>query len=330
MDTNHIISIASAFYESCVLFAASDAGIFEALHKLEEAPAHVVANELKSDPRATRLLMDACVSLSLLVKENDLYKNTPETDFFLVPGSPGDLSKAIRYNRDVYPAWGKLNQFVSSGRPVEKPELHLGDDDERTRNFVLSMHGRALGIGKSVLPQLNFDGCKQMLDVGGGPGTYSVLITKDNPDLNSTVIDLPGVVKIANELIESQGMKDRVKTIPGDYRKTEFPGGNDVVIFFGVLHQEAPDSIYNLFKKAYASLNPGGHIYVMDMMTDRTHTSPKFSALFAVNMALTTEKGWVFSDEEVEDWLTSAGFKDFSVKPLTPPMPHWLVHARKP
>jgi hypothetical protein len=68
----------------------------------------------------------------------------------------------------------------------------------------------------------------------------------------------------------------------------------------------------------------------MDMMTDASHASPAFSALFAVNMALTTANGWVFSDEELRGWLEEAGFIDFQVEPLPPPMPHWLASARKP
>jgi hypothetical protein len=65
------------------------------------------------------------------------------------------------------------------------------------------------------------------------------------------------------------------------------------------------------------------------MMTDSTHTQPKFSALFALNMALTTPHGWVFSEEELKAWLVEAGFTDFNCHPLPPPMPHWLATARK-
>jgi len=36
------------------------------------------------------------------------------------------------------------------------------------------------------------------------------------------------------------------------------------------------------------------------MMPDPSHTAPKFSALFAVNMALTSDSGWVFSSAELE------------------------------
>lgn len=328
-DPSGILEMASAFYDSGVLFTASDAGVFGYLDKHAGADSGQVAEGCGLDLRGGRLLLDACVALGLLEKDGEGYRNSASASVFLVPGAPGDLSKAIRYNRDVYAAWGKLHDFVKTGRPVEKPEVHLGEDPERTRAFVLSMHGRALGIGRAVIPGIDLKGRRQLLDVGGGPGTYSSLIAKQYPGIRCTVIDLPEVAKIADELIAGAGVSDRVKTIKGDYHTVEFPGGNDAVIFFGVLHQESPEDIVALFRKAYDSLETGGIVYVMDMMTDASHTRPRFSAMFAVNMALTTANGWVFSDEELAGWLKEAGFIDFECRPLPPPMPHWLAMARK-
>ena len=330
MNPERIVSLASAFYESCVLFAASDLGIFRLLAQAGNADEKELAAAGGLDVRAARLLLDACVAIGLLVKTEGRYRNTPESSLFLVPGSPGDLSGAIRYNRDVYAAWGKLQQLVKTGKPVEPPGLHLGEDRERTRTFVLAMHGRAMGIGQSVIPHLDLGGRKKLLDVGGGPATYSMLIARAFPGIECTVLDLPEVVRIAGELIAQSGLEARVKTVGGDYHTAEFPDGNDAVIFFGVLHQEEPAAIRSLLKRANEALAPGGMIYVLDMMTDSSHTAPKFPALFALNMALTTEHGWVFSEEELKDWLLEAGFEDFSCRPLPPPMPHWLALARKP
>ena len=326
---DRIIEMTSAFYDSCVLFSASDLGIFAKLAETGPADAVTLASALQLDERGARLLLDACVALELLKKTGDVYANTAESSVFLVPGSPGDLSAAIRYNRDVYQVWGKLNAFVESGKPVERPEFHLGQDPERTRTFVMSMHHRALAMGRAVLEELDLTECRTLLDVGGGPGTYSVLIAQGNPGISCTVLDLPDVVNVADELIRQQGCADRVRTLAGDYRTIAFPPGNDVINFFGMFHQESPESIRDLLQKAYGALNPGGIVNVMDMMTDSTHTKPKFSALFAVNMALTTEHGWVFADTELTRWMQEAGFTDCSVKPLPPPMPHSFATARK-
>jgi precorrin-6B methylase 2 len=328
-DPSHIIQLASAFYGSCVLFTASDLGVFKLLAERGKATAESLAAALELSPRGSRLLLDACVAVGLLDKADGYYQNAPDTNVFLVPGSPADLSQAIRYNRDVYPAWGKLPELIRTGRPVERPELHLGEDPARTRSFVLSMHGRALGIGRAVVPQLDLSGTKRLLDIGGGPGTYSVLIAQAHPGISCTVIDLPEIAGIADELIRQQGLLDRVRTVPGDYHSCPLPAGQDAVIIFGVLHQESEASVRGLLRRACAALESGGKIFVMDMMTDETRTAPAFSALFAVNMALTAEHGWVFSDADLKSWMEGAGFTEFAVRPLPPPMPHWIASARK-
>jgi ubiquinone/menaquinone biosynthesis C-methylase UbiE len=330
MDPSRIIEMASAFYHSCILFTASDAGIFDVLSRAPGATAGQVAQSCDLDPRGARLLLDAATAINLLVKTGDAYSNSGEAETFLVSSSPGYLGGAIRYNRDVYPAWGKLDAFARSGEPVERPGLHLGDDTDRTRTFVHSMHHRAMAIGRAVVPRIPTDGVHHVLDVGGGPGTYSCLLAQANPDITCTVIDLPGVVAVADELIGEQGMDDRVKTQPGDYHECTFPGEQDLVLFFGMLHQESPESIGDLLRRAFDALVPGGRVCVLDMMTDATRTQPPFSALFAVNMALTTQHGWVFSDAEINAWMSEAGFVDPACAPLPPPMPHWLACARKP
>ena len=330
VSPQRIMDMASAFYDSCILFTASDLGIFKRLSELGRADSSTMAEKCGLDRRATHLLLDACAALGLLIKEGDSYSNAPETAAFLVPSSPTDLSRAIRYNRDVYGSWGKLSEFLRTGKPVERPQIHLGEDPQRTRTFVLSMHSRAMGIGQAVLPYLELQGKRRLLDIGGGPGTYSMLIARKNPETGCVVLDLPEIVRVADELIQAEKMESRVKTLAGDYHTTAFPGNNDVVIFFGVLHQESADSIIALLNKAYRALVPGGIIYVLDMMTDTTRTRPKFSSLFAVNMALTAEHGWVFSNQDLESWLREAGFGDFGCRPLPPPMPHWLASARKP
>ena len=326
-----IMDMASAFFESATLFAASDLGVFKQLAGSDGYTLDSMAVALQLDPHGLRLLLDACAAIGLLEKGDDAqYRNAPDTEAFLVPDKRGDLSQAIRYNRDVYDAWGQLAELARTGKPVERPALHLGDDPNRTRDFVLAMHGRALAMAPLIVPSLDLNGRKRLLDVGGGPGTFTVKAVQANPGLHGTVLDLPEVAAIANDLIAQQGMSDRVKTLPGDYHATTFPDGVDAINFLGVLHQESPVSIQALLTRAYAALAPGGVVHVLDMMTDASHTKPRFSAMFAVNMALTTDNGWVFSDDELSTWLTEAGFERIAIAPLPPPTPHWLARAYRP
>jgi ubiquinone/menaquinone biosynthesis C-methylase UbiE len=322
-----IVSLASAYYGSATLFAALEVDLFTAIHRAGgSADAAALADLAGVDARGLRLLLDACVAVGLLIKQGNRYANTAAGKTALVAGAPHDLTRAIRYNRDVYSAWGRLTELVKTGRPVEAPEIHLGEDAGRTRRFVLAMHGRALGIGRSVVPLLDLAGCGRLLDLAGGPGTYAVLLAQAHPSLTCVTVDLPAVSAVATELVREAGLSQRVLCQAGDYHTDDYEAGAfDAVTIFGALHQESPQQIVAILKRARAALKPGGRIFILDMMTDSTHTHPVFSALFAVNMALTTSNGWVFSDEELKGWLAEAGFDAGETRPAPPPMPHWLV-----
>ena len=329
-SVNEIVDLASAFYSSAVLFAALDAGVFAALEKTPGAGADAVAAALGASPRGTRLLLDACVACGLLEKSpSGGYSNTKAASLSLVPGASADLTKAIRYNRDVYPAWGRLAELVATGRPVESPKLHLGGDPARTKAFADSMFGRAMAIGQGVVPMLGkLEG--RLLDLAGGPGAYAILACRSNPSLRATTVDLPAISAAAADYVERAGLSSRIECRAGDYHKDEFEAGSyDAATIFGALHQESPSAIVDILKRANRALKPGGKIFILDMMTDETHVSPPFSALFAVNMALTTENGWVFSDAELKDCLSQAGFDPGETLKAPAPMPHWLVSAAK-
>jgi len=332
LSVQGIVDLASAYYGSAVLFAALEIDLFSAVQREgNRVGSAALAARTGLDPRGLRLLLDACVAVGLLQKEDELYANPPAVESTLVSGAPHDLTRAVRYNRDVYPAWGRLSALVRSGKPVEAPETHLGEDAARTRAFVLAMHGRALGIGRTVVPMLDLRGCVRLLDLAGGPGTYAVLLAQATPGLSCVTVDLPAVSAVASALVAQAGMSGRVTCRAGDYHVDRYEEGSfDAVTIFGALHQESPAMIVSILERAHAALKPGGRIYVLDLMTDATHTQPAFSALFAVNMALTTHDGWVFSDAELHGWLREAGFESCETRAVPQPMPHWLVSALKP
>ena len=337
-SVNEIVDLASAYYGSAVLFAAIDRGVFAAVEK-SGAFADVV-KATGGNERGMRLLLDACVAEGLLEKDGETYCNTSAGRAALVPGGPADLTKAIRYNRDVYPAWGRLAEFAFTGQPVERPEVHLGENEERTKAFAAAMFGRAMGIGKSVIGMINVgdgghktgDGRREVrvLDLAGGPGAYAILMCQANPEMRCVTVDLPAISAEAKGYVAQFGLADRIECRAGSYHTDEYEAeAYDAVTIFGALHQESPEQIVDILKRANRALKSGGRLLVLDMMTDRTHTAPKFSALFAVNMALTTANGWVFSDEELKGWMHEAGFESGETRPVPPPMPHWLVTAVK-
>ena len=330
-DPTRIMQLATGYWDSAALLAANELDLFGALAEGPQAAAQIAA--LRGlDVRAATLLLDACAGLGLLVKSFDsaeaAYANTPESAAFLVPGRPGYLGGAIRWGADQYAAWGHLAQSVREGGPAVVPQRHLGGDPEETRRFVLGMNNRALGVARGLLHFLDFDNVTNLLDAGGGPGTYSVLLAQKYPNLRAIVLDLPPVVAIAGELIAEAGLAERVQTRAGDITTDAFGASEfDAVLFSGVLHQMSPATIQKLFAKAKAALRPGGRIVVSDIVLGDDKTQPPFAALFSLQMLLTSAEGAVFSGSECKNWLESAGLENVAVRVLPPPLPYTLVEG---
>lgn len=232
LDPGPLMQLSTAYWGSQTLLTANRIGLFEQLAGGAKRSEQVAA-DLGTQPRETLLLLKCCVALGLVTDTEEGFANSPLSQAFLVPGAPGFLGNAISYSDNLYATWGNLEQALREGRPPMATAEYTGDDPQRTRHFVYGMHDRALGIGQAMVSLVDLDGYRQMLDVGGGPGTYSVLFARRNPDLRSRVMDLPGVVAIAEEIIESMGVADRVTTLAGDYLQSEYPSGNDVVLISG-------------------------------------------------------------------------------------------------
>ena len=276
-------------------------------------------------------MLNAAVALKLLSRDGDWYRTTPAADAFLVPGRLAYIGDALRYSVDLYPEWAKLPKLVQSGRPTLAPHAILGQDPEKTRNFILGMHNRALGMTAAIPHGIDLSGRRQLLDVGGGPGTYSILLVQATPGLRSVILDLPGVLEVTKEIVESSSCSDRISLMPGDYLETAFKTGNDVVLLSGMMHRETPSNCRRLLRKAFGALTPGGLVIVSDVFfDDEGKDTPLFATHFALNMMLTSDHGSAHAKTEMAAWITAAGFAETSVKDLPPLNPHTLLFGTKP
>lgn len=313
-----------------ILFAASELSLFTLIADGANT-ADALAARTSTQLEPLRALLNGCVAEKLLERTGAEYRNTASGETFLVRGRPAYIGDGLKYAEDLYPAWGSLTEFTRTGVPPVKAEEMLGDDPARTRHFVLGMHNRARGIAAALPFGIDLAGRRQLLDVGGGPGTYSMALLSKAPGLKSTILDLPGVLAITKELIAAEGFGDRITLRPGSYLTDQFPGGNDAVLLSGMMHRETPATCQELLRKAFAALEPGGVVVVSDVFyDDEGHDSPPFAVHFAINMMLTSPHGATHAKTEMASWMTAAGFTAITVNNLPPPNPHTVISGSRP
>jgi hypothetical protein len=324
-----LIELATAFWGSATLVAAVRLRLPTLLAD-GPATAADVATRAGTDPIATDALLAAMSNVGLCSKgEGERFTNSALAEAFLVEGRPGFLGPALLYNGDVFSLWANLDSVVRSGKVAESPNQYLGADDTRTRNFVYGMHHRALGVGRAVAAVVDFTGKTRLADVGGGPGTYSALLTQKTPGLHAEVLDLPGVVAIAREIVASMDAAPSVTCTAYDYTRDALPGRYDAFLISGVLHREQPEGVRRIFSQVAQAAEPGAVLWLSDVMLDDDRAGPLFGAMFQLNMRVLSHDGRCHSVAEQRAWLDEVGFDVTEVHRLPAPINYTLVRAQR-
>lgn len=291
-----------------VLFAANELGLFDILAAKGPSTAGAIADALGTDPDATRRLLGALCAIDVIERDGDRFDNGLAAREFLVSGTAESMNTWVNLIGTWNQTFSDLAASVRTGEPTEVPEEHLGISDEYTRTFILGMHDYALGPGKELAEHLDLSDRRKLLDVGGGPGTYSVLLAEANAELHCTVFDLPEVVRIAGEVIAERGLGDRVGTHAGDYHTDEFPMGFDAVLVSNTLHQEDDESCLRILTQSFHSLEPGGRIVIHAMPLGEDQDGPLWPALHNLLMLLVYRGGRAYTAGQYCQQLLDAGF----------------------
>jgi len=323
-----LIQLALGYWRSQVLFTANELGIFNILND-GEMTSKEIAQECKGSVDYIERLLNACVAIALLKKQNGCFQNSSLAKTFLVEGRPQYMGNWIRLMSTWYRPWECLPKAIRTGKPVEDPLEHLGKSSDYTRHFILAMHDYAMGPGKEMVNHLDLTGRRRLLDLGGGPGTYSVLLAQKNPELEPVVFDLPPVVEIAKEVICNYGLSDRVIVREGDYRVDDLGNGYDVVLLSNMLHQEDPDACKLILRKAYDALVAGGMLIVQAMFLNVEKDGPAWPALQSLLLLLVYEGGRAYSLEETLNMLDDTGFSKHEVKKMSLLNAESMIIARK-
>ncbi|KAL2483378.1 O-methyltransferase family protein [Forsythia ovata] len=107
-----------------------------------------------------------------------------------------------------------------------------------------------------------FEGLNSIVDVGGGTGTVSKIISDEFPNLKCTVLDLPHVVA------GLEGTKN-LSYVGGDMFES-IPSA-DAVLLKWILHDWSDEECVKILKKckeAISSMDKGGKVIIIDIIVD--------------------------------------------------------------
>ncbi|MFI5180477.1 MAG: methyltransferase [Thermoanaerobaculia bacterium] len=300
LSPDALIALARGFQESRVLLTGAELDLFTLLSR-EPLGVEALASRLGADRRGLATLLDALAAMEVLEKRDGLYR-TASGASCLSADAPDSIHSMLLHAAALWARWTTLTRRVG-GTP-----LHERAPEEGLKAFILAMDVIGAPQAPHLVAAAGISGVRRLLDVGGGPATYTMAFLAASPELSVTLFDLPAVVEIARERLRKAGLLSRVALLAGDFETDELPPGHDLAWLSAIIHQHSPAQNDALYARIFRALVPGGRLLVRDHVMDPSRTHPRAGALFAVNMLVGTAGGGTYTFDEIRDGLSRAGF----------------------
>lgn len=306
-----LADMAKGYQESLVLYQGLKAGVFEILADSSRS-AEEIAQEMQVVSQRAVLLLDALVSLELLEKKGERYFNSEVAQTFLCSGSEfytGDLIE-LQLSPERRQQWGKIVNCLKE----EKTGINRGSKpgDVFQPSFIRAM-AQAAQSQKGFHETISliaghscFRTAKQLLDLGGGHGLYSLALKQVKPELEVKVFDLPQVKSVMQEYSSNYGMEIAFKA--GNFYEDQLPFKQDIILAFDICYN-SPEQTERVLKKIYAALKPGGYLFTRHWFLDNSRTFPKRAAFFALQLGLSNPMSHVATLDEAKEKLINIGFQ---------------------
>ncbi|NPV04956.1 MAG: methyltransferase domain-containing protein [Syntrophaceae bacterium] len=301
-----VLKLARQFMESRILLTAAELNLFTPLAG-RSSTAEQLSRELRCDPRALGILLDALAAMGLLEKQDGAYRTPRPAAPYLAAAGPRSVIPMILHAANLWESWSRLTSIVRGTDPSGTPASKARDADELSA-FIGAMHVVGMPLAETIVAAVQPGTARNLLDVGGASGTYTIAFLRAAPDMRATLFDRPAVIPMARERLAETGLLNRVRLAAGDFCEDELPGGHDLAFLSAIIHQNSPAENVELLRKVFRSLVPGGRIVIRDHVMDPDRTRPRDGAIFAVNMLVNTEGGSTYTFEEIRQWLEAAGF----------------------
>lgn len=122
-----------------------------------------------------------------------------------------------------------------------------------------------------VLPLIYNGKIKKLLDVGGNTGKWAIASANYSPDVEITIMDLPGQLNVAKQRVAELGLDHRIsfRAVNILDEKVQFPKGFDAIWMSQFLDCFSEEEIVSILKRCYDALDENGVVFILEPFWDR-------------------------------------------------------------
>jgi predicted O-methyltransferase YrrM len=295
-----------AFTLARVVMVGTKLGVFDALAK-GPATAAEVAGRCETNPTGTDKLLFALAGAGYLRAKDGRYELTAVSRKWLLRNSPNSLADKMLFQFLEWDWMESSEDYVRTGEPLDAHESMK--DPRQWDLYQRGMRALANALSTEALKRMPVPpNPRNMLDIGGSHGYYSVGMARKHPGLRGVILDLPEAVEQAAPLLAAEGMGERVVHRGGNALTDDLgTDAYDIVLIAQVVHHFSEEQNRELAQRVARALRPGGVYAVLDAFRPRDPgAAGQVGALFEFYFALTSQSG-TWTVEEIAGWQRKAG-----------------------
>jgi hypothetical protein len=282
-------------------------------------------------PYGVGVLVEIALALGVLKLRPDTAGGPPEEEQFIL-GKIGwflleDEMTIVNFDfvNDVcYQGAFKLKESIEEGNP--RGLSVFGEGWATIYEALASLPGRAKESWfnfdhfysdiafPEALPLVFETKPRRLFDLGGNTAKWAIACCALDPDVEVTIIDLPGQTAAAEKNIAAAGFAARISCRSGDIldEGTPFPPGADAVWMSQFLDCFSPENIGVIMGKIRSAVSPDTDIYVLEPLWDQQRFEAASYSLKAISLYFTcmangSSKMYRFA--ELNQAVERAGFR---------------------
>jgi len=280
-----------------------------------------ISNELKLSIYGVKVLLEFGETLDLVYSIDGNYF-VSKTGHFI---NNDDLTKVnMDFIHDVcYQGLFSLEESIKENRPVGLEVFGKWNTiyealsqlpDKVKKSWFDFDHYYSDQAFPDVLPLVFERKPKKLFDVGGNTGKWSFQCVAYDPDVEVTILDLPGQLNVALANVEEQNLQHRIKGFEINLldKSNEFPKNPDAIWMSQFLDCFSEKEIVDILNMAKRSMNSETDLYILETFWNRqrfeaSHFAVQATSLYFTSMANGNSK--MYHSEDMYNCLDKAGLK---------------------
>ncbi|MDN3723338.1 methyltransferase [Aequorivita sp. SDUM287046] len=237
-----------------------------------------ISENLSISPYGVGVLLEIAETSNIVLKTKEQYELT-KVGYFLNYNTTTGVN--LNFAHDVcYKGLFHLNDSIKNGKPEGLKELgqwktiyeglsQLTPTEQQS--WFDFDHHYSDDIFADALERIFERKPKNLFDVGGNTGKFSIKCCNFDEDVNVKIVDLPGQLAMALANAESHGFKDRISGHAIDWlsENPQIPSGADLIWMCQFLDCFSEDEIVKILSTCSESMDDKAQLIIVETFTDR-------------------------------------------------------------